>query len=250
MTIGKRHLAYHLCPFKKTNVWRNTLEQLSLRQSLFNGVRVVAVATGDDIVTVDESTDYINSTIKDCHIITFDNQSNLREVASWNLLFDYLLPKTNDTDVVFYAHGKGVTRNDDPGNTCHWWNSLLYSVYLDHWAFVKQMLSDKPIAGAFKKIGRGFGTAGGQWHYSGGFFWARINEFRKRYETVEPRREWWGVESWPGLAYPQDDAATLFMTGRVPVMDLYRREYWERFVRPEFEKWILQRRHESELAAR
>lgn len=246
MSDPVRHLAFHVYPAAGSGVWRLALDQLALRRHLFTGTRAVAVATGPGLDPWGEVADYVAEVLGRADVFPVPNDPGLREVATWRPLWDRVLAAAADGDVAFYAHAKGATRPVDPGNSCHWWASLLYAVCLDHWPLVARQLAAHPITGAAKKVGRGFGRGCGDWHYSGTFYWVRAGDFRRHRYVVPPPAAWWGTEAWPGLAYPAGEAGCLFLQGRVPTLDLYSRGYWDRVVRPEYHRWILERRAEWE----
>lgn len=235
-----RHLVYHLLPVSGNDVWRRSVDQLRLRWGLFNGRKVIAIATGaSGSLRLDSSAEVQEYLPPDCEVVEVPNDPSLREVVSWRSLWGRVLEGANDEDAVFYAHAKAVTRPIDPGNSCQWWASLAYSLHLDHWPVVAEQLTQYPITGAFKKIGDGFRTSSSSWHYSGTFFWVRVGDFRARpWQTVEPI--WYGTEAWPGLAYRSDEAGCLFLEDTVAQLDLYSPSYWTRVVRPMYTDWLRQ----------
>lgn len=237
-SVGRRHLVYHILPVAGNGVWRRGVDQLRLRWGLFTGRKVVAVMTGPAGIHWLDSPDEVRAYLPaDAEVIELPNNPALREVISWVPLWDRVLDGADPADAICYAHAKGVTRNVDPGNSCQWWASLLYSLTLDHWPLVEEHLRRHPITGPFKKVGRGFVGSRSAWHYSGSFWWARAGEFaRREWRAVD--HLWWGNESYPGLAYRVDEAGCLFHEGTVPTLDLYSPGYWDGTVRPEYAKWI------------
>lgn len=232
-SVGKRHLVYHVLPVGGNGTWRRGIDQLRGRWGLFTGTKTVAVVTGPGLDPPADVRDYLPP---GCDVVVVENDPNLREVVTWVPLWDRVLSAAADEDAVFYAHAKAVTRPVDPGNSCHWWASLAYSVHLDHWPLVESQLGGYPITGAFKKVGPGFGSAG-DWHYSGSFFWARAGDFRNRpWRAVD--RAWWGTEAWPGRAYAVSEAGCLFLSGTVPSLDMYSPPFWETVVRPRYAEWL------------
>lgn len=232
-TMDARHLLYHVYPrAKQPHVWRRGIDQLRMRWSLFTGRKVVAVVTGDGLSPAADVREYLPA---DAEVVEVANDSRLREVATWGPLWSQFLAGS-PRGAVLYAHAKGVTRSDDPGNSCHWWSSMLYSLCLDRWDAVAAQLKHYPITGAFKKVGRGFRGSRSAWHYSGSFFWARLDDFAGRpWQQID--RQWWGSEAWPGLAYRATEAGCIFHEGRVPSLDLYAPKYWDH-VRLQYAAWL------------
>lgn len=229
-----RHLAYHVMPAAGSFVWKLGIDQLRSRWPLFTGKKVVAVVTGPGLDPPEAVRDYLPA---DAELVTAPNSPQLREVATWSLLWDRLLPEIGATDAILYAHAKAVTRPLDPGNMTHVWASLLYSVCLDHWPAVRGLLRRYPIVGAAKKIGRAFPGLASAWHYSGTFFWLRAGEFRRRLARHPMPMHRYGVEAWPGIAYRTEEAGRLVLEGAVSDLDLYDPRKWERY-RQEIARWL------------
>lgn len=240
----RRHLLCHLLPVPGNGVWQRAVEQLRLRWKLFDGRKIFAVMTGE-VVTQNaarrhtlESVEIVRALLPaDAEIVPIANDANLREVASWGPLWDRVLIDAAPNDAVLYCHTKGATRPVDPGNSCQWWASMLWSLALDHWGLVEHELKNYPLVGPFKKVGRGFGDHFGEWHFSGTFFWSRVAAMRDRYHVAVPK-QWWGVEAWPGLAFRPEEAASIFTQGEIETLNLYSPELWASEIRPRYEQWI------------
>lgn len=251
--LGRRHLAYHVYPLSKrvrkwgaasnltSGTWQRGLDQLRLRRELFTGRKFIAVSTGEGLDPWEQVRDYAADLGAD--VFPVPNNPALREVATWEPLWERVLAVAQPSDVAFYAHSKGVTRRVDPGNTCHPWASLLYSVNLDHWPHVAGVLSRFPIAGALLKRGQMFGPGYGKWHYSGTFYWVRVDDFRTRPWRAVPR-QWWGTEAWPGTAYGLNDAGVIFHTNAGHQVNGYSSWFWSQKFVATYEAWIQERRKE------
>ena len=232
---ARRHLLYHVWPVARNGTWQRNLDQLAARLPLFDGRRVIAVATGGGADPPDAVREHLRGA--GCEFIEVPNDPGLREVATWRPLWDRLADLADTDDVVFYAHAKGVTRPFNPGVTVHEWARILYSSLLDFWPVVDDLLRRHPIAGSFKKIGHGFQGSKSAWHYSGAFFWVRLREALaySRADTIDGR--WWGSEAWPGLHWRPEEAGCVFQEGRVPTLDLYSPDVLFRRVVQEFRDW-------------
>lgn len=228
----RRHVLFHVMPVAGNGVWQRAAAQLDARRGLFDGRAVVGVVTGAGL----DPPDAVRRLLPWADVVAVPNDRGLREVATWAPLWDRLGP-VGDADAVLYCHAKGVTRRVDPGNSCQWWASLLWSLALDHWPLVAAQLKSFPVAGPFKKVGYGFGAGHGRFHYSGTFFWVRGKGLARRL-AVPPPRMWWGVEAWPGLAFDVGEAGCLFLPGKVPALDVYDPHFWRRVVLPEYREWL------------
>ena len=233
--VERRHLLYHVYP-SPSRVWVRGVDQLSLRKHLFDGSRSVAVCTGPGLEPWELVRDYVHQQFGPADVFPVANDKSLREVVSWIPLWERATSAAGPNDAIFYAHAKGATRPVDPGNSCHWWASLLYHVSLDYWPVVADQLTRHPITGALKKLGHGFGAYFGNWHYSGTFYWVRAGDFVKRDWRKIPQR-WFGNEAWPGMQYHIDEGGCIFHGGTVPHLNLYDVKYWQTIILPAFKQW-------------
>lgn len=242
---GRRHLLYHLLPVNGNGVWQWNLDQLKTRIELFDGRRVIAVATGmvggGTLDTPDAVREYLGD--MHCEIVEVPNDPRLREVASWPLLWRRVADLADTDDVVFYGHAKGVTRPWNPGVTVHTWTRLAYASLLDYWPIVARTLGAHPLAGSFLKVGRGFRGSRSIFHYSGSFFWGRLRDLFHGDRLAEVDQNWWGTESWPGRHFTPEQAGCVFHEGKVPHLDLYNPGYVVSKVLPLFREWSERNAH-------
>ncbi len=229
-----RHLLYHVYPVKGNGVWQRNLDQLKLWLHLFNGVRAVAIATDARTDPPEAVREYLHGHVRD--FLEVQNDGNLREVTTFVPLLERIAWCVGPEHYTFYAHAKGVTKPINPGVSVHPWVGVLYAANLDYWPLVQSQLAKHPITGAFKKVGRGFGSAS-SWHYSGTFYWLRNADVFTRRNWRHVDWAWWGTEAWPGLHFDPQEAGCLFHTGRVPSLNLYNLRYVTRTILPEFERW-------------
>lgn len=227
-----RSLAFYVCPLPNLGVWQRCLGQLSRRLDLFNGRRLVAVATGPGL----DPPDAVRRLLGDrAEVLEVPHSHTLREVAAWLPLFERLADHAPG-EVAFYGHAKGVSRPVNPGVTVHRWTEVMFETCLDYWPLVKRTLERHPIAGSFKKVGHGFEGSRSAWHYSGTFYWLRLADFYRRpWRAVD--RVWWGTESSVGWLYAPPEAGVIFREGTVPSLNLYDWHYFFNDVIPDYERW-------------
>lgn len=234
-TITVRNLLYYIYPVTGNGIWQRNVTHLLRRLPLFNGRRVVAIATdGRKLDPPGKVKDSFLGTVTD--FITIRNKPGLREVAAFLPLWQTVQSGDLDGQVTFYGHSKGVTRPVNPGVTVHPWTDIMYSCCLDYWPFVERQLLTYPITGPFKKVGHGFTGSQSQWHYSGAFWWLRNAALQTR-NWKEVDQKWWGTESWAGLHFTTKEAGCLFHTGRVPTLNLYSMPYLRNTVIPAWHDW-------------
>ena len=218
-----RHLLYHVYPARDGGeVWRWNAEQLRRRMSLFNGLRLVGVAT-------DATTDpfsAVEKALAGCGIdwIVVPNDHNMREMATFPLLLERASGHAGAGDAFFYGHAKGVTsRAWGPG--VGRWTEEMYATCLDYWPAVRRLLVDYPTVGTFKRRYRYPGSRA-PWHYHGAFRWHRSADlFSREWRTID--RSWIGSESHPGLHFADEEAAALVCTFGSPGIGLYGLEAWK-----------------------
>jgi hypothetical protein len=249
--VSTRGLAFHVYPLRN-GPWRRQCDHLLRRRGLFNGRRVVAIVT-------DHNTDPAGA-VREAfrgftdEFLTFLNDPALREVVTTIPLLERFRGYAQDPGAaVLLCHAKGVTR-PSPGETCHAWADLLWETLADYWPLVDAALADHPVAGSLMKLGAWFAGSAGGWHYSGSFAWLRCAElFARDWRRID--RQWWGVESYPGLHFTADEAGVVFGSdlpgawgpagGRV--LDLYNPPYLSDVVLPALARWrVLNAQHRRE----
>jgi hypothetical protein len=228
-----RNLLYHVYPVAGNGAWQWNLLQLRRSIELFNGRRVVAVVTDDQTEPVSAVKDVLRGDVHE--FLELPNDGNLREVLTLKPLLERV--RTDDPNQVFFwAHAKGVTRPRGHMHTIDLWTRILYEANLDYWPLVENVLREHVTAGAFKKVGHGFGGSESRWHYSGSFFWARSSKlFERNWQHID--QQWWGIESYPGLHFAPVEAGCVFHEGSVGSMNMYDAEYIRKIVSPAYERW-------------
>lgn len=231
-----RHLAYYVCPFHGTGTWQRNLDRLIPRMGLFNGKRVVAVATGVGLDPPGAVEEYLSGlNIEVVRVVNDPRHFGLREVVAWEPLWSRM--PGGPQDVTFFAHAKAVTRPWNPGVTCHTWASIMYETLLDYWPVVEGVLREKALAGPFKKVGFGFSDMPDcKWHYSGTFLWVRNAElFRRDWKAIP--EVWYATEAFWGVLYDANEAGVVFHTAHQAKLNMYDQMYIKRVVDPELAKW-------------
>lgn len=226
-----RHLTIHVYPTRQHDGWKWNLRQLQQRWSLFNGQKLLGIAS--DVQTESAATvvDYARTLgMEFDRVIAVPNKPTIREVATWLPMLEYLNPsRAADNEVVFSCHAKGV-RHHTMTDTLTGWTRLMWEVNLDDWRTVENALSSHLMAGAFRRYGNFTTRGNNRWHYSGTFYWWRLAEIgRRNWRKVD--QKFFGTESWPGHVCKANETSCLFMDD---CGDLYKREYWRDTVWPEW----------------
>jgi hypothetical protein len=225
-----RHLTYFVYGKSRDSVQWN-LEQLAKRWWLFNGKRIIGIASDAESMTSQQVIELADSLgMKFDVVLTAKNNPKLREVVLFKAMLSELHPEFSSSDeVVFSAHAKGQ-KYDDPKHTRDW-TDLMYQSCLDDWPSVYNALRTSLMAGSFREYG-----LLGKWHnwaYSGTFVWWRLQAIgRRKWSDID---QWFaGTESWPGkMCLPQETACLFLNDSR----RLYDAHYWTETVWPEWAKY-------------
>lgn len=235
-----RNLLYHIWPAKGNGVWQWNVKQIKRRLPLFTGRKIVSIAVDEKSDSAAEvRREFADDSIQ---FIEMRNNPRLREVATFLPMFG-MVQNTNQNEVTFYGHSKGVRRGlaENNGTTATIWARLMYESCLDYWPHVAGVLANHSCAGPFKKIGRGFTGSRSQWHYSGSFFWFRHDAiFSKAWTEID--QVWFGIEPWLSLHINEEEAGCVFWQGVQGSLDLYDWKFCTESVLPEWEKWKQQER--------
>jgi hypothetical protein len=162
------------------------------------------------------------------------------EAATFSLMLDRVA-STNDDELTFYAHAKGVRYEPQFPLNVRRWAEVQYCVTLDDWLAVKDQLQHYAMTGIFRKHGRFANHRNlGDWHYSGTFFWMRHSHvFRRRYLDVP--QFYCGVEAWPGMHFARHETGCLMMDGLRELP--YSNRFWASKGNPAFSQWMKAVRH-------
>lgn len=227
--VTTRHLLYHVYP-RHNSTWRERVLRLRERIDLFNGRKVIAVAT--DLTT--DGADHVEDALAGtgCEFVTVKNDPTRREVATFLPLFEPLSSLTEPGHATLYGHAKGVCR--PRAATCHRWAEVLEETMFD-WGAVAPVLDAFPLAGSFRKRGRGWPVhqSASEWHYSGSWHWFRNAELFTKSDWRRIDDFWSGIEPFPSLHFPFERAGCVFHEGMVS-MNLYDRKYWDAVVEPAY----------------
>jgi hypothetical protein len=233
----RRHLLFHLYPYRDGERWRWHLGEIARRLRLFNGRKAIAVATDENSVPAEQVRPLLGGWDE---IIEIRNDPALREVATFEPLFGRVAEYTEAGDVTLYAHAKGTVRY--LAEPIQRWTNVLYETLLDHWPAVQDVLRAYPLAGSFRRDMHGWNAheSLSPWHYSGSWFWFRNRELFGKQDWRRIDRFWSGVEPYPSLHFARDEAGLVFHRwGRPDAAgeSLYHADYWDRVIHPALVAW-------------
>lgn len=229
----RRHLICHLWPVAGHGAWQWNCDRLLENAELFNGRRIVAIATSRETDSASTVMEYLRDFTD--QFIVVPNSPKLREVATWISMLERLREYQTEQDVTFACHGKCVRHkigSDDAGSTIFRWTAAMYELCLS-WPAVRPLLETHATAGAFRRWGIPQRLGWGDWHYSGTFFWFRNRDVFARNWRDVPQR-FYGTEAWPGRLFRRHEAGLICCDN---VADLYDLNYWVHKIEPQIAAW-------------
>lgn len=202
---ARRHLLYHVWPVRGS-LWRWNVRHLLARLDVFNGRRLIAIVHDERSEPPEAVQRLLDG--HGCEFVVRRNHP-LAEARTFPLLLERLSSE-QPLDVAFYAHAKGVKYGAQAPPAVRWWARAQYMTCLDDWLTVREHLATAALTGPFRRVGRFRAHQGvGDWHYSGTFFWMRLDRALAPLPRVVPRF-YGGVEAWPGVHFRRHEARCLF----------------------------------------
>ncbi len=237
-----RNLLWYCYPRSGNGVWQRNVGQLLKRIRLFNGRRVVAIATDSTTDPAQHVIDQFGDRVHE--FIEIPNDPHLREVAAFLDLVGRV--ETQDPrHITFYGHAKGTTRRPNDTAAAGHWADVMYQTCLDFPALVEEQLKRFHVTGSFKNHGPAFVGSSSHFHYAGSFFFFRNKElFKRDWRNIDV--EWYGSESAPGKWFKPEEGGSLFLPN-TGAFTLYNEASYQATVLPALEKW---KETHREVAAR
>lgn len=206
------NLLYHVCPLKSNDVWRANVRQVVRRLGIFNGRKVVAVATGEKLHGVE----VVRRAFDDPAIeyLEIPNDKELREVASFVPLLE-AVESTNPEEASFYAHTKGNSTRDNALGAEMWRNQMYHSL-LDGVSVCRDLLWTHPCVGTHKMqyppemVPFPSKLKHGNWFFAGTFFWFRHQDVYAHPKWRDVPRDRYGAEAWLSGLFDVRQAASVF----------------------------------------
>ena len=194
------NLLYHVWPVASNDLWRWNVEQLLKRIDLFNGRRVVAIATDEETTSADEVVRAFGG--RGITFIKTANDARLREAGTFIQLLETV--KTDDpTQATFYAHSKGVSRARTVHAVEKRWAECMYHYCLDFPERAAEALSRKAMYGVSFELEK-------LWIYPGTFWWFHNASLFARPDwnvlsnPVTKEGIGWSVEAFPNRFFSRE----------------------------------------------
>lgn len=206
-----RSLIYHIAPIPGSS-YKWNIEHLLHRWHVFNGLKLIAIATGADFDDPEEVKKlFPNDSQLDFLIV--ENDPFIREAASFVPLLKEIrtrlrvMPQFQATEkqqLIFYGHTKGITRNSAAVKL---WTEMCYHYNLDSIKEIEDKFEQGYKAvGAFKRYGA-FPKMHplSDWHYAGTFFWFLNEALPDDWKQAFIYNRY-GVEQFLSLVFTKEEA--------------------------------------------
>ena len=230
--VDTRHLIYHVYAALKNDHWRDNVERLRDHLPLFNGRRIIAIASDDTT----EPPELVERELPGCEYLRLTNDPKLRETAS--LL--PLLETVKDVEgAVFYAHTKGNTTKDNPDGARYWRNTMYFQL-LGQWEHCIELLQTYAAVGTTKLVWDNrknpfhypSGLSHGEWMFAGTFFWFRADVVFSKPSWSDIVLDRYGTESYLAGVLESDLAHSVYQPwpeNVFPVGSPYDPQYYPQF---------------------
>ena len=212
--VTTRHLLYHVYPSKRNDLWLDNVWRLQQHWHLFNGKRVIAVATSGathSFERVQQEFDGFGALL-----VPFANDPELREVATFTPLLAHC-QGMGESDAVFYGHTKGNATADNEQGALIWKNigyDYLLGKYYD---FVRPALGRAAAVGIHKMIWPSTSPSPyptrlvrGDWMFAGTFFWFRPSFTHSCDDWRKVPVDRYGAEAWLAGLLPKDIVESVY----------------------------------------
>lgn len=197
-----RHLIFHIWPKRGNGVWQWNVQELLKRIELFDGKRIIGIATSDDTDSVKSVQDAFLGHRIDDWVVRRNDPIAGEGVTFVDML--ELLPK--DSGVTFYGHAKGVKHGDH--RNVRRWTSIMYRACLDGRDACLGWLERFPMVGSLRTCGFYAVPNCHDWHYAGTFFWFRNRDVFAKPNWPQINKTLYGcVEVWPGMLFESRNTA-------------------------------------------
>lgn len=226
-----RHLAYFVYP--RGEEWRPNLAQLRQRISLFNGRRLVAVATSAQTASAVDVAEELAGL--DVEVLPFANDPALREMSAYPTLMRALSVYRDPANVHWYGHAKGITSAQWAPAVRHW-RECMYEAQLDYWPLIRERLRDAAAVGQYLRPRHLIPGSPCRFHFSGSFCWRRhVPLYDREWDNYD--QHWCGSESHLGRVYRVGEVHSLYGDRPPRGLDLYLSSVWEGGLLADHRNW-------------
>ncbi len=238
-----RNLLYYIYPRKGNGAWQHNVAELLRRMRLFNGRRIVAIATDNTTDPVEAVKGMFWGQVHE--FIEIPNQS-IGETVVFTQLVERVITRDRH-QVTFYAHAKGVTKPAVETAMSHLWADLMYETCLDYWPLVREKLEQQPLVGTFLRRFIPSADTDSRWLFAGNFFWFRNARVFEKPNWNEIKPVYGGAETWAGRHFHESEACALLQVTDGHALDMYSQALFHGTILPLMDAWRQENRQHRKL---
>ena len=228
--VSRLNLIYHVYPDADNDVWLRNVQQLRRRLGVFNGRKLMAIATGPGLACPDQ----VRAAVAwpDVEYLPVPNDPEIGEVASFSKLLASVRSK-DPREASFYAHTKGASNRRHDPKAIETWRDMMYAHLLGDLDRVKESLRRFACVGCLKKVHPYVCAFPSQvpwahWHFCGTFFWFRHDRVFSDARWSCVPYDYWGAEMWLGGFLDASEGCSLYQPQSETDMSwtAYDPEFW------------------------
>lgn len=209
--LAKLNLIYHVHPDASNDAWLCNIRELKKRLSIFNGRKIVAIATGPGLTDAEQVERAIDW--PDIEYLPIPNDPEIGQTASFAALLTAVRSR-DPHEATFYGHTKGTANTCRDARAIAYWRDAMYASLLNDPGMVTHALQHFAVVGTFKKVHRGGAIFPSQlcwsrWHFSGTYFWFRHDRIFGDFRWPFIPHDYYGVEAWLGGFLAPEEAWSL-----------------------------------------
>ena len=207
-----RHLLYSVYATKHTGEWILNIQKLCGYKSVFNGKKVIIIRSDENTTDPENVIKHFNFTDAEFVLVRNDRY---HETSNFITSLGRFYPEEKN-EILFYAHTKGVKYkgNFSQMQAIRNWRNVMYEECLKDPKKIDRMLNIYPCAGCFLKTRPAWaGMKAAKWHFSGNFWWVRLDRLfgSKRWSFVYPNI--YAIESYLGTIFDLKEAYNIAHPG-------------------------------------
>jgi len=235
----KKNLCYYIYPIKNS-IWPFHIEQLKRYLHVFNGKKIITIATDENSVSAEEVQKALGRDDITWRLIR--NDKVLWETAAFIGMLK-LVESLDPNEFTFYAHAKGVRRPDWAIENARIWSGTMYFLNLSSISLMERICATHDALGCYRHQ---VNHCGSDWHYSGTYFWFRNSAvFSGNWTQII--QHLYGVEGWIGQHIRLDRSFSLIAPNVTQTWGKEIKENCVKVMRKHLDTWLIGERPKENL---
>lgn len=201
-----RNLLYNCCALSRSEDWKENILKICQHQDVFNGRRIILIKEGKGIIDPEIVK---NTFTMNAEFFILPNDETLQEGVGFLEALERLESNRED-EITFYAHTKGVSRQDFSAATMiavRQWRDRMYKECLSNVPVVEHILSRYSCAGCFR-VGHWIYPMppNSSWHFSGNYWWVNHAKLFSKPNWKRIGETKWCIEGYLGSIFDIEDS--------------------------------------------